>query len=125
MKNILESTLDSILGQKSKPAQKKPRRKPISRDLLFELAGRASKKGVVSCENCNKPLIGEITPKANIHHKDGNPVNNNINNLVVLCPNCHSIADMSIPKKKKAKKIAVKKTSKYSFSSPVGELTLF
>ena len=42
------------------------------------------------CEICGlsewlgKPLILEL------HHKDGNHYNNNLNNLMILCPNCHS-----------------------------------
>jgi Zn finger protein HypA/HybF involved in hydrogenase expression len=34
---------------------------------------------------------GEI--KLEIHHRDGNNHNNEINNLVYLCPNCHALTD--------------------------------
>lgn len=43
-----------------------------------------------SCEVCGssdhmgKPLVLQI------HHKDGNPKNNAVSNLQLLCPNCHS-----------------------------------
>ena len=43
----------------------------------------------VKCNHCglthwlNKPIPLEL------HHKDGNKLNNNLNNLELLCPNCH------------------------------------
>jgi 5-methylcytosine-specific restriction endonuclease McrA len=46
-----------------------------------------------SCEVCkldqwlNKPISLEI------HHKDGNRTNNDLTNLQLLCPNCHSYTD--------------------------------
>jgi hypothetical protein len=39
------------------------------------------------CEMCGDNLEN-VTP--NIHHKDGNPKNNEMTNLIALCPNCHS-----------------------------------
>jgi hypothetical protein len=49
----------------------------------------------VGCK-CQKCGWGEINPITNvvpleIHHKDGNCMNNNRENLEVLCPNCHSL----------------------------------
>lgn len=43
------------------------------------------------CEVCNyeKWLNNKI--KLEIHHVDGNRTNNNIENLQLLCPNCHSM----------------------------------
>lgn len=52
---------------------------------------RAGKK--LKCEICNienwqgKPL------KLQIHHIDGNRNNNDLENLQILCPNCHSQTD--------------------------------
>ena len=46
------------------------------------------------CEICGlsewqgKKLVLEV------HHKDGNHYNNTINNLQLLCPNCHSIQEV-------------------------------
>lgn len=28
-----------------------------------------------------------------LHHKDGNPHNHELSNLILLCPNCHSLTD--------------------------------
>lgn len=45
------------------------------------------------CYNCkqtkwlNKPIPLEL------HHKDGNNLNNNLSNLTLLCPNCHALTD--------------------------------
>jgi hypothetical protein len=55
--------------------------------------------GIPRCENCNiknwdnKPIVFQL------HHKDGNHLNNNIENLVLLCPNCHSQTDNYANKK--------------------------
>ena len=45
------------------------------------------------CEICGisdwrgQPLICEL------HHIDGNPHNNHLSNLIIVCPNCHSQTD--------------------------------
>jgi hypothetical protein len=48
-----------------------------------------------SCELCGWDKKNLITNKSTleVHHKDGNYKNNNINNLQVLCPNCHSLTE--------------------------------
>jgi ribosomal protein L40E len=53
------------------------------------------KKANYKCEICG---WGEINPFSGnipleLHHKDGNYKNNNIENLQILCPNCHSLTD--------------------------------
>lgn len=45
---------------------------------------------------CQKCGWGEINPTTGkcpleIHHKDGNKAHNDLNNLELLCPNCHSL----------------------------------
>lgn len=46
-----------------------------------------------SCQLCGWSTKNEFTGKVplQIHHIDGNPENNNIENLQLLCPNCHSL----------------------------------
>jgi hypothetical protein len=38
-----------------------------------------------ACERCGRSLHGRY----HIHHKDMNSYNNELSNLLVLCPNCH------------------------------------
>ena len=47
---------------------------------------------------CQKCGLGEVNPSTGliplqIHHKDGNCVNNSEDNLELLCPNCHSLTE--------------------------------
>ena len=67
-------------------------------DPIISLRGR-------KCECCgienwlDKPINLEI------HHKDGNRLNNNLNNLQLLCPNCHSYTETFRGKNILAKRI--------------------
>lgn len=54
------------------------------------------------CEICNYSKIPEILE---VHHKDRNRNNNNISNLVLLCPNCHNEEHYSSKDGKWSKKI--------------------
>jgi 5-methylcytosine-specific restriction endonuclease McrA len=42
------------------------------------------------CENCKTSVWLEKPIKLEVHHLDGNRTNNNLDNLQLLCPNCHS-----------------------------------
>ena len=42
------------------------------------------------CENCGlTEWMGKFIP-LELHHKDGNHSNNDLDNLQLLCPNCHA-----------------------------------
>ncbi len=60
----------------------RPRDKVVSQRLLklrlLKIRGK-------SCERCNYNKY-EILQ---VHHKDGNKNNNDLNNLELICPNCH------------------------------------
>jgi len=45
------------------------------------------------CESCNNVSWLEVPISLEVHHIDGNRVNNELNNLQLLCPNCHSLTD--------------------------------
>jgi 5-methylcytosine-specific restriction endonuclease McrA len=71
-----------------------PKRIPVGQSQRTKLLVRSKGK----CEKCHRSLDGI---KPHIHHKDGDPKNNKMTNLKVLCPNCHSSAhDKPIRKKK-------------------------
>lgn len=58
------------------------------RNALFK-RGLKEKK----CEKCGLyKWMGKEIP-VEIHHKDGDKCNNELNNLEVLCPNCHYFTD--------------------------------
>jgi len=70
-----------------------PKRIPVGQSMRTKLLVRSKGK----CEKCHRSFEGI---KPHIHHKDGNPKNNKMTNLKVLCPNCHSSAhDKPIKKK--------------------------
>lgn len=44
-----------------------------------------------ACELCGVSEWMGVKLPLELHHKDGNHYNNNLDNLMILCPNCHSI----------------------------------
>jgi 5-methylcytosine-specific restriction endonuclease McrA len=63
------------------------------------------------CENCGLDKWLENKISLELHHIDGNRFNNQLNNLQILCPNCHSITD-NYSGRKNVKEIIIKKTKK-------------
>lgn len=45
------------------------------------------------CYKCNKKTWLDEQIPLELHHIDGNNQNNNLNNLILLCPNCHALTD--------------------------------
>ena len=61
----------------------------------WKLKIRLIKEGIKEdkCERCGwheKLEDSEFTP-CELHHIDGNPENHLLSNLIILCPNCHSL----------------------------------
>jgi hypothetical protein len=46
-----------------------------------------------TCENCHLDKWLNVEIPLEVHHIDGNPTNNNLENLQLLCCNCHSLTD--------------------------------
>jgi HNH endonuclease len=46
-----------------------------------------------TCECCKNTLWLDKSIKLEVHHIDGDRTNNNLNNLQLLCPNCHAYTD--------------------------------
>jgi 5-methylcytosine-specific restriction endonuclease McrA len=63
---------------------------------------RVSKQYLISihgekCMNCNWSDVNPWTKKVPIelNHIDGNPENHNLENIELLCPNCHSLTEFN------------------------------
>lgn len=72
----------------------------IIRNYLFE-------KNNCKCEKCGWGEVNEKTGQIplQIHHKDGNCLNNSEENLQLLCPNCHSLTDTFGNSNKNSKRV--------------------
>lgn len=58
------------------------------------------------CEKCNLSEWMCVKIPLELHHIDGNRFNNNLDNLQVLCPNCHSLTENNSGKKNKKRRYA-------------------
>jgi len=63
--------------------KKRKRRARVPPGVIKQVVARAKGR----CEKCGTKLPGL---HYHIHHKDMDPSNNELSNLLVLCPNCHS-----------------------------------
>lgn len=81
----------------------KGKNKAISMIIKNYLLEKADRK----CEECGWNKVNRFTKKSplEIHHIDGDSLNNMEENLKVLCPNCHSLT----PNYKNANKISSRK----------------
>lgn len=66
---------------------------------LIHLRGR-------KCENCGlEEWLGQPI-NLEVHHIDGDRLNNNLNNLILLCPNCHSYTSNFCRSSKQKRKVS-------------------
>lgn len=82
---------------------------PIS---SFRLKNKLFQYGIKEkfCEGCNRDKWGDFPIPLELHHIDGNPQNNNIINLQVLCPNCHSLTTNYKGANKKTNNFTIEET---------------
>ena len=102
------------MGKKEKKASVSE----LLRNLFQRSGGRC--EGYRLGLDCVARLTEELEPL--IHHIDGNPRNNEISNLVLLCPKCHSeIMELLSEKRRKTfvKKV-VEKLDKSFFGNRHG-----
>lgn len=45
------------------------------------------------CEKCNLSTWNGVKIPIELHHVDGDKFNNELKNLLILCPNCHALTD--------------------------------
>ncbi len=105
-----------ITNQSGKGCSKKsPRKIPIQEILIgnhpqyqtFKLAKRLIKEGIKQhkCEICgNETWNNDLIP-LELDHIDGNPYNHKLENLRLICPNCHAQTPTFRAKNKKTLKI--------------------
>ena len=55
---------------------------------IYMLYATLKKQANGICQECNQGIKNNLS-FLDIHHKDENRQNNNIDNLIMLCPNCH------------------------------------
>ena len=87
-------------GQGWSKNKKLPHKRPVEDYLSnkfpiqsYKLKNRLFKEGIFDKHICNKCKNTEWLGKAiplELEHIDGNNQNNNLSNLELLCPNCHS-----------------------------------
>lgn len=74
----------------------RPQKAHIFRDDLIAIRGH-------KCECCGNTQWLKQPITLEIHHKNGNKCDNTLDNLILLCPNCHSYTDNYGSKNKKHK----------------------
>lgn len=69
----------------------------------FRLKNRLLKEGIKKnvCEKCRRTKWFKEQIPLELHHADGCRTNNELNNLQLLCPNCHALTDNYRGKNKK------------------------
>jgi Zn finger protein HypA/HybF involved in hydrogenase expression len=84
------------VGLKFRPKATKPLEEILVKDSnyqSFKLKNRLFNEGVKErrCECCgNDEWLGQPIP-LELHHIDGDNTNNELENLQILCPNCHAM----------------------------------
>lgn len=72
------------------------------KNKLFEFKFKEKK-----CENCKLDTWLDSTIPLELHHIDGNHRNNNLENIQILCPNCHSLTRNYRGKNKKPSLVSI------------------
>jgi DNA-directed RNA polymerase subunit RPC12/RpoP len=73
-------------------AEYKSRSRQIARDRFWS----DKNKSEYDCPDCSRSY-DEIDDTFEVHHKDGEPHNNSMSNLVALCPLCHKLRENKKP----------------------------
>lgn len=80
------------------PADIKPIEKYFNNEIpitSFKLKKRILKDGIkkAQCEHCNLTKWNKQSIPLELHHINGDPKDNQLSNIMLLCPNCHALTD--------------------------------
>lgn len=96
------------IGLEFKPCEEKPLNEILTSNSTFQsfkLKKRLLKEGIKRsiCEKCGlEQWLGATIP-LELHHINGDNQDNRLENLQLLCPNCHALTDSYRGKNKKHK----------------------
>ena len=91
-----------------KPFEEKPLNAILTKDSTFQsykLKKRLLKEGIKDniCENCGLEQWQGTAIPLELHHINGNNRDNRLENLMLLCPNCHALTNSYRGRNKKNK----------------------
>lgn len=100
----LQCDTSHFTGQRSSKGKTFPNRHILLSDYLSNkvpiCSSNSLKKKLLQekvkehyCENCHLSAWNDLPIPLELHHVDGNVQNNNLSNLLLLCPNCHAQTD--------------------------------
>lgn len=89
-KRILKNRTNDEIFTDSTPIKQSS----VKKEYIIRILNNQSK-----CEQCNITSWNGKELVFQLHHKDGNHKNNTLENLILLCPNCHTQTDNYANKK--------------------------
>ena len=97
-------------GLQFKPFEAKPIEDILVNDSNYQshkLKVRLLKEGIKEniCERCGLKEWQEFPIPLELHHINGNNTDNRLENLVLLCPNCHALTESYRGKNKKQRRL--------------------
>lgn len=125
-RNLIRELFPDFKGNKSgrgKPGSRTPIEKYLSNEYPIK-TGKLKQKLYTEglkekiCETCGITQWNNKEISFELHHIDGNNKNNNLNNLKILCPNCHSQTENWRGKNIKKRKNTLKQESKQKAFGP-------
>ena len=96
------------VGLSFKPCEAKPIHEILTQDSTFQsykLKNRLLKEGIKQhrCECCGRTTWLDSIIPLELHHINGNNKDNRLENLMLVCPNCHALTDSYRGKNNKRK----------------------